>query len=89
VLKRRAPYFLCSAFPALIGAICRIRGRSSPVRAADEEFDAEPRPNFDSVLQVEKIDSLRSLVKVLGRECSWAAVPGIDDSATLANTSLW
>jgi plasmid maintenance system killer protein len=26
----RAPCFFCSAFPALIGAICRIRGRSSP-----------------------------------------------------------
>jgi hypothetical protein len=46
VLTRRAPYFLCSAFPALVGAICRIRGRSSPVRAADEEFDAEPPSQF-------------------------------------------
>jgi hypothetical protein len=46
-------------------------------------------PGEPERLQVEKIDSLRSLVKVLGRERSWAAVPGIDDSATLANTSLW
>src|SRR5260221_14335932 len=49
VLKRRAPYFLCSAFPALIGAVCRIRGQKlPPFDRPTKNLMPEPRSDFDS-----------------------------------------